>query len=105
MQSFLDSMLVRGSYFPSNGNGNEGEGKGERCRGPMSLDNRNPSIGAHGGNTHHGSEQCGTTCKIVPTNDRDSEGAFSNTEACPGEETSWIGAYERSYMERKWTVL
>jgi hypothetical protein len=81
------------------------EAEGERCKGPMSRDNRTPTTSADGGNTHRGSEQYGTTCKKVPANDWDNEGASSEAEPYLGEDTSWIGAYERSYMEKKWTIL
>jgi hypothetical protein len=67
----------------------------------MSRVNRTPTIGTNGSNRQSGSEQRGTACKKVPVNNRDSEGAFLEAEPCPGEDKSWIGAYDQSYMEKK----
>jgi hypothetical protein len=71
----------------------------------MLRDSTTPTAGEDGRNMHRCSEECRTTCKKVSASDRDSEGASSEAELCPGEDTSWIRAYERSYLERKWTVL
>jgi hypothetical protein len=96
-------MSVRGSYCAPNANGKEAGVA--RFRGPMSRDKTTPTAGAEGRNTHRCSEQYGTACKKVSATDRDSEDASSEGEPCLGQDTSWIGAYERSYLERKWTVL
>jgi hypothetical protein len=39
----------------------------------MLRDNRSPSTESDAGNTHRNSEPCRTTCKYIPTNDRDNE--------------------------------
>jgi hypothetical protein len=101
MQSY--SMSIRGSYCAPNANGKEAEVA--RFRGPMSRDRTTPTAGTEGRNTHQCSEQCETACKKVSATNRDSEDASSEAEPCPGQDTPWIGAYEQSYLERKWIVL
>jgi hypothetical protein len=75
------NMFVRGSYCAPNANGEEAEG--ERFRGPMSQDSTTPTTGEDGRNTHRCSKECGTACKKVSANDRDSEGVSSEAKSYP----------------------
>jgi hypothetical protein len=96
-------MSVRGPDCAPNANTEEAGVA--RLRVPMSRDRTTPTAGAEGRNTHRCGEHGGTTCEKVSATDRDSEGASSEENPCPRQDTSWMGAYERSYLERKWTVL
>jgi hypothetical protein len=87
-----ESMSVRGSYCAPNANGKEAGVA--QFRGPMSRNRMTPTAGVEGRNMHRCSGQCGTPCKKVSTIDRDNEDASSKGEPCPGQDTSWIGAYE-----------
>jgi hypothetical protein len=92
-------MSVRGPDCAPNTNAEEAGVA--RLRVPMSRDRTTPTTGIEGRNTHRCGEHGGTTCEKVSATDRDSEDASSEENPCPGQETSWMGAYEQSYLERK----
>jgi hypothetical protein len=96
-------MSVRGLDCAPNANAEEAGVA--QFRVPMSRDRTTPTTGAEGRNTHRCGKHGGTACEKVSATDRDSEDASLEENPCLGQETSWMGVYEQSYLERKWTVL